>query len=93
MARATQHRLINFRDRLNSPAIRWNGATLLFHLVGDLLGASPRGADSRMIEALQFEQNLETIPSRRRVPSESVARQRGQSGPGPDRHGQTGGSL
>jgi hypothetical protein len=47
---------------LEDPAIRWNAATLLLHLVGHILGASHRDADGGIMEPFRFESSRETIP-------------------------------
>ena len=47
---------------LDEAAVRWNGATLLIHLVGHVLGAHHRDADGGVMEPFQFE------PERREIP-------------------------
>jgi predicted Zn-dependent protease len=47
---------------LDDEAVRWNGATLLVHLVGHVLGACHRDANDGVMEPFQF------VPDRRAVP-------------------------
>jgi len=55
---------------LDAPAVRWNAATLLLHLVGHVLGAGHGDADGGVMEPFRFD------PDRRDVPAfdASVAR-------------------
>jgi len=47
---------------LDHEAVRWNGATLLVHLVGHVLGARHRDADSGVMEPFEFRPDRRTIP-------------------------------
>jgi hypothetical protein len=50
------------RRPLDDDAVRWNGATLLVHLVGHVLGARHRDADGGVMEPFRF------VPDRREIP-------------------------
>ena len=50
------------RRSLDDPAVRWNAATLLLHLIGHVLGADHRTRDGSVMGPFRFE------PARRAVP-------------------------
>ncbi len=50
------------RRSLDHEAVRWNAATLLVHLVGHVLGARHRDADSGVMEPFQFVSERRDVP-------------------------------
>ncbi|WP_336001849.1 hypothetical protein [Halorientalis halophila] len=48
---------------LDDPAVRWNGATLLVHLIGHVLGARHRDADGGVMEPFVFESDRRAVPA------------------------------
>jgi predicted Zn-dependent protease len=48
---------------LDAPAVRWNAAALLLHLVGHVLGAGHREADGGIMEPFRFDPALEAVPA------------------------------
>jgi predicted Zn-dependent protease len=51
------------RRSLDHEAVRWNAATLLVHLVGHMLGARHRDADSGVMEPFRFRPDRRSVPS------------------------------
>jgi len=51
------------RRSLDDEAVRWNGATLLLHLVGHVLGARHRDADGGVMEPFRFDSERRSVPS------------------------------
>lgn len=50
------------RRTLESPAVRWNAATLLLHLFGHILGASHRKRDGGVMAPFRFDSNRRAVP-------------------------------
>jgi len=50
------------RRALDGEPVRWNGATLLLHLVGHLLGARHGDADGGVMEPFRFDPDRRTVP-------------------------------
>jgi len=50
------------RRPLDGAAVRWNGATLLVHLVGHVLGARHRDADGGVMEPFRFRPERRSVP-------------------------------
>jgi predicted Zn-dependent protease len=50
------------RRSLDGPAVRWNAATLLVHLVGHVLGARHRDADGGVMEPFRFVAERRGVP-------------------------------
>jgi len=48
---------------LDGPAVRWNAATLLLHLVGHMLGARHRDADGSVMEPFRFDAGRRELPA------------------------------
>jgi predicted Zn-dependent protease len=47
---------------LDRPAVRWNAATLLIHLVGHVLGARHRDADGGVMDPFRFDPERTSVP-------------------------------
>jgi len=47
---------------LDGAAVRWNGATLLLHLIGHVLGARHRDADGGAMASFEFDSDLTAVP-------------------------------
>jgi len=62
---STRNLLIGSRDAvprtLDSPAVRWNAATLLLHLIGHVIGATHDAGDGVM-EPFRFDQGRRSVP-------------------------------
>lgn len=50
------------RRALDDAAVRWNGATLLVHLLGHVLGARHRGADGGVMAPFELLPDRTTVP-------------------------------
>jgi hypothetical protein len=51
------------RRPLDSPAVRWNGATLLCHLLGHVLGAGHAAAEGGVMEPFRFDPDRRAVPA------------------------------
>ena len=47
---------------LDAPAVRWNAATLLLHLVGHILGATHRTTDASVMAPFRFDPDRRSVP-------------------------------